>query len=205
MKTNNFLGLILILLLCVTSSFTLQKKTFNKSAQKSFHDFKVKTIDGKDYDLKQLKGKKIIVINVASKCGLTPQYKSLQKIYEKLDKNKFEIIAFPANNFLRQEPGTEDEIAKFCKKNYGVTFPIMQKVSVCNHIYKSYPPKAENSDSATTHELYQWLTRKELNGIVDTKIKWNFQKFLIDENGKLIGSLSPKTSLEILTIKKWLD
>ncbi len=208
MKTNKLLGFFLIILFGITTSFTLSNNKPIESVDKSgktFYDFKVKTIDGKDYDLIQLKGKKVIVINVASKCGLTPQYESLQKIYEKLDKSKFEIIAFPANNFLRQESGTNEEIAKFCKENYGVTFPIMEKVSVCNHIYKSYPPKVEDSDSTTTHELYQWLTKKEQNGILDTQIQWNFQKFLIDENGKLIGTLSPTTSLEILTIMEWLD
>lgn len=207
MKKNIFLGLIIVALLGITSGFTLINKTTENADgdKKSFHDFKVKTIDGKDYDLSQLKGKKVIVINVASKCGLTPQYEALQAIYEKLDKSKFEIIAFPANNFLRQEPGTSEEIVEFCQKNYGVTFPIMEKLSVCDYIYKTYPPKAEDSDPTTTHELYQWLTQKAQNGVLDSQIQWNFQKFLIDEDGQLIGNLAPTTSLELLTIKTWLD
>jgi glutathione peroxidase len=200
MRKITIFGILLITLLGITSSFTLKNNSFEfeDQNQKTFYDFKVKTIDGKDYDLNQLKGKKVIVINVASKCGLTPQYEILQKIYEKLDKSKFEIIAFPANNFLKQEPGSNEEIAEFCKKNYGVTFPIMEKVSVCDYIYKSYPATKEDSDPTTTHELYQWLTKKDLNGVLDTQIQWNFQKFLIDEDGNLVGTLSPTSSLEIL-------
>jgi glutathione peroxidase len=172
---------------------------------KSFHDFKVKTIDNKVFDLATLKGKKIIVINTASKCGLTPQYKILQEIYNKLDKSKFEMIAFPANNFLKQEPDLAKQIQEFCTNNFQITFPIMDKVSVADYIYNSYPPDPGNAEKTTTSEIYQWLTKKSLNGIMDISIKWNFHKILIDENGKVIGDLAPQVANEILVLKNWFD
>ncbi len=144
-----------------------------------------------------------MVVNTASKCGLTPQYEILQKLYESLDKSKFEIIGFPANNFLSQEPGSDADIKAFCSKNYGVTFPMMSKVSVCDYVYKSYPPDPKKAKKVGTDEIYQWLTKKELNGVADTEIKWNFQKFLIDENGKLLGTLPPQIGKELLLLKDW--
>lgn len=171
---------------------------------KTFHDFTVKTIDGQDFNLATLKGKRILVVNTATQCGLTPQFAVLQRLYETLDTSKFVIIGFPANNFLEQDPGTNEEIIEFCTKNYGVTFPMMSKVSVCDFIYKSYPPTPEKSSPTTTDEIYKWLTQKSLNGVLDTKIKWNFQKFLIDENGNLIGTLAPNVGDEIQTIIQWL-
>ena len=170
---------------------------------KTFYDFKVKTIDGKDFDLSTLKGKKVLVVNTASKCGLTPQYEILQKLYDKLDKSKFEIIGFPANNFLSQEPGSDSDIKEFCTKNYGVTFPMMAKVSVCDYIYESHPVDPAKAKKVTTDEIYKWLTQKDLNGVLDTKIEWNFQKFLIDENGHLIGTLAPRFGQELLMLKDW--
>ncbi len=187
----------------VFTSFNKVENVDEKSKAKSFHDFKVKTIDGETFDLAQLKGKKVMVVNVASKCGLTPQYKVLQKLYESLDKSKYEIIAFPANNFLEQEPGTNSEIKEFCSKNYGVTFPIMDKVSVCDFIYNSYPTDTAKATKTSTDEIYQWLTQKSQNGVMDSKMKWNFQKFLIDENGNLVGVLPPSIGEEILTLKSW--
>lgn len=149
------------------------------SAQnKSFHDFSVKDINGDPYDLSQLKGKKVLVVNTASKCGLTPQYEDLQKLYEKYGGESFVIIGFPANNFMNQEPGSNEEIAAFCEANYGVTFPMMSKISV----------KGED-----IHPLYKWLTTKSENGIKDSNVKWNFQKYLIDENGQLLEVFSPRT------------
>jgi len=170
---------------------------------KTFYDFKVKTIDGKDFDLSTLKGKKVLVVNTASKCGLTPQYEILQKLYDKLDKSKFEIIGFPANNFLSQEPGSDSDIKEFCTKNYGVTFPMMAKVSVCDYIYESHPVDPAKAKKVATDEIYKWLTQKDLNGVLDTKIEWNFQKFLIDENGHLIGTLTPRFGQELLMLKDW--
>lgn len=160
------------------------------SQTNSFHDFKVKTIDGDTFDLASLKGKKILVVNTASECGLTPQYKQLQELYDKYGGEKFTIIGFPANNFLGQEPGTNAEIKSFCQKNFGVTFPMMEKISV------------KGSDM---HPLYQWLTKKELNGMQDEEVKWNFQKFMIDEQGKWVGSVSPKISPVSDEIVNWIS
>ena len=171
--------------------------SFISPAKKSFHDFTVKTIDGDEFKMSQLKGKKVLVVNVASKCGLTPQYKDLQALYEKYGGKDFEIIAFPANNFLRQEPGNNEEIKEFCTKNYGVSFPVMDKVSVADVIYKGYPPKKENSDPSEKSEIYKWLTEKIQNGVKDTDVQWNFHKFLIDENGNLIKDIEPKVGKDL--------
>ena len=203
---RKYIGLTaLLLVLVIVSGFILKPDSEKEQTKlKSFHDFKVKTLDGKEFDMASLKGKKVLVVNTASKCGLTPQYEVLQKLYESLDKSKFEIIGFPANNFLSQEPGSDEDIKTFCSKNYGVTFPMMSKVSVCDYIYESYPPDPEKAQKVATDEIYQWLTKKDLNGVVDTKITWNFQKFLIDENGKLMGTLPPKMGKELLLLKDWL-
>lgn len=150
-----------------------------EAQNKSFYDFAVKTIDGKEFSLSSLKGKKVLVVNVASKCGLTPQYAQLEKLYEKYKDKDFVIIGFPANNFMGQEPGSNEEIAQFCSLNYGVTFPMMAKISVKG---KEIAP------------LYQWLTEKKLNGKEDASVQWNFQKFMIDENGNWVGFASPKES-----------
>ena len=143
---------------------------------KSFYDFTVKTIDGKEYPLSGLKGKKVLVVNVASKCGLTPQYAELQELYDQYKDQNFVIIGFPANNFMGQEPGTNEEIAKFCSVNYDVTFPIMAKISV-----------------------------KKLNGKQDAPVQWNFQKFMIDENGNWVGFVAPKESPFSETIISWIE
>ena len=205
---NNQNGLwVVIICICLFINGFNSSRAFaqeDKNSIKSFHDFVVKTIDGENYPLSQLKGKKVIVVNTASKCGLTPQFEILQRIYKTIDTGKFEIIAFPANNFLEQDPGTNSEIKEFCQKNYGVTFPIMSKVSVCDYIFTSYPIDTAKAKKTNTDEIYQWLTQKSKNGVLDTKIKWNFQKFLVDENGHLIGTLPPNVSEEILTIQEWL-
>ena len=198
-----FIPLVIIISVVTVIASTMIYDGENLDKKKTFHDFVVKTIDGDDYNLSDLKGKKVLVVNVASKCGLTPQYKILQELYERLDKSKFEIIGFPANNFLKQEPGSNEEIAEFCQKNYGVSFPIMEKVSVCDYIYQSYPPDTAKAIKTNTDDIYKWLTRKEENGLIDTVIEWNFQKFLIDENGELIGTLSPRLAKEILLLKEW--
>ncbi|MBM3441349.1 MAG: glutathione peroxidase [Bacteroidetes bacterium] len=137
---------------------------------KGIYDFKVPGLDGNQIDFSKYKGKKILIVNTASKCGYTRQYDDLQRLYE-AHKNKLVIIGFPANNFGGQEPGSNQEIREFCKKNYGVSFPMAEKVSV----------KGED-----THPLFLWLTRKDLNGVMDADIRWNFTKFLLDENGKLL-------------------
>lgn len=159
-------------------------------AQNGIHDFTVKDIDGKDFALEQLKGKKVLVVNVASKCGLTPQYEGLQKLYETYKDDNFIIIGFPANNFLKQEPGTNEEIKSFCSLNYGVSFPIMSKISV----------KGDDM-----HALYQWLTQKEKNGVESSKVKWNFQKYLIAEDGTLVKHIGPKTKPFDEEIINWIE
>ncbi len=160
-----------------------------KAQEMTFHDFVVQDIKGKDYPLKQLKGKKVLVVNTASKCGLTPQYEILEKLYKEYGGEDFIIIGFPANNFLKQEPGTNEEIALFCKENYGVSFPMMSKISV---------------KGKDMHEVYQWLTQKAKNGVEDTKVSWNFQKYMIDENGAYVGMIPPKTSPDAPEIISWI-
>jgi glutathione peroxidase len=136
----------------------------------SVHSFKVADIDGGTIDFHQYKGKMILVVNVASKCGYTPQYAELEKLYETY-KDKLVIIGFPANNFGGQEPGTNSEIKSFCTGKYNVTFPMASKVSV------------KGDDIAP---IYDWLTHKAKNGVMDAEIKWNFTKFLLDKDGKLV-------------------
>ena len=157
--------------------------------QKSFYDFTVKTIDGKDFPLSSLKGKKVLVVNVASKCGFTPQYAKLEELYTKYEKDNFVIIGFPANNFLGQEPGSNEEIKTFCTLNYGVTFPMMAKISV------------KGKDIAP---LYQWLTQKSENGVANAKVGWNFHKFLIDENGNWVASYGSTTDPLSEKIVDWI-
>ena len=158
--------------------------------QKTLYDFKATTLDGQPFDLSTLKGKKVLVVNTASKCGLTPQYALLQKIYDTYKDRNFVIIGFPANNFASQEPGTNSEIKQFCTKNYGVTFPMMSKISV----------KGEDIDP-----LYKWLTLKSLNGVVDAEVQWNFQKFMINEQGQLVGFASPKEKPDSEKIISWIE
>ena len=137
---------------------------------RSIHEFKVESLEGGTIDFSAFKGKKILVVNTASQCGYTPQYEGLQKLYDQY-KDKLVIVGFPANNFGAQEPGSNNEIKAFCTKNYGVTFPMASKVSV------------KGDDIAP---IYKWLCNKSENGVLDAEIKWNFGKFLLDENGKLI-------------------
>lgn len=174
--------LFLIAAIFVSTAMVAQTKTF--------HDFTVKDIDGLEYDLSQLEGKKVMVVNTASKCGLTPQYEELQSLYENYKDDNFVIIGFPANNFMNQEPGSNDEIKEFCSSNYGVSFPMMSKISV----------KGDD-----IHPLYAWLTEKSNNGVEDSKVKWNFQKYLIDEDGKLVKYFSPRTSPKDEEIIAWIE
>ena len=158
--------------------------------QSSFYDFKVKDIEGNDFDMASLKGKKVLVVNTASKCGLTPQYEALQALYDQYGGEHFTIIGFPANNFLGQEPGSNKEIIEFCQKNYGVKFPMMSKISV----------KGNNMAP-----IYQWLTQKEKNGVMDSEVGWNFQKYMIDEKGQLVDFASPKTKPDDPKIISWIQ
>jgi len=154
----------------------------------SIHSFKVKSIDGGQIDLSKYKGKKIMVVNTASQCGYTPQYASLQKVYSQY-KDKLVIIGFPCNQFGGQEPGTDAEIKQFCKARFGVTFPLASKISVTGN------------DMAP---VYKWLTQKKDNGVLDATIKWNFNKFLLDENGKMIAYFGSKVKPDSEELLKYL-
>jgi glutathione peroxidase len=151
-----------------------QTSTSMNDSIKSIHDFKVAALDGGSINFADFKGKKILVVNTASECGYTPQYKDLQALAEKY-KDKLVVVGFPANNFGGQEPGSNTEIKSFCEKNYGVTFPMAAKVSV------------KGDDIAP---IFNWLTHKSLNQVMDAEISWNFNKFLLDENGKLIDKFN---------------
>lgn len=159
------------------------------SQSSRFYDFKVKTLEGEDFNFSSLRGKKVMVVNTASKCGFTPQYKELQELSEQYS-DRLVIIGFPANNFAKQEPGTAEEIRQFCTKNYGVTFPIMEKISV-------------RGDDI--HPIYKWLTKKDQNGYIDSQVKWNFQKYLIDEKGKLVDVAYSKEKPDSDRILAWLS
>jgi len=174
-----FTGLIIF---AMTTASTAQ-------GTRSFYDFSVQTIDGKEFPLSQLKGKKVLVVNTASKCGYTPQYAKLEELYQQYGGENFTIIGFPANNFMNQEPGTNDEIVEFCQVNYGITFPMMEKISV------------KGDDMAP---LYRWLTEKQKNGVMDSKVKWNFQKYMINEDGSLAGMVPPGESPTAETITEWI-
>jgi len=158
-------------------------------ASKTLYDFKATTIDGKEFDFSTLKGKKVLIVNTASKCGFTPQYADLQKLNETYGGDKFVIIGFPENNFLNQEPGTNQEIQNFCKVNYGVTFQMMAKVSV---------------KGKDINPIYKWLTQKSENGVLDAPVSWNFQKFMIDENGRVVASVSPREKPNCDQIVNWI-
>jgi glutathione peroxidase len=137
----------------------------------SIHQFTVTDIHGQPYDLASLKGHKVLVVNTASECGFTPQYKQLEELYETYKDRGLVVIGFPSNDFGGQEPGSEQQIAAFCRKNYGVTFPMMAKV---------------HTKGPDQSPVYAWLTQKKRNGKLDSEVKWNFQKYLIDEEGRLV-------------------
>lgn len=159
-------------------------------AQDSFHDFTVRDIKGSEFPLSQLKGKKVLVVNTASKCGLTPQYEDLEDLYRKYKDDGFTIIGFPSNDFAGQEPGSNEEIATFCTEKFDVTFPMMEKISV----------KGDEQ-----HALYRWLTQKQENGLENSKVSWNFQKYMIDEDGALLGHVSPRKKPDTDEIVSWLS
>lgn len=158
-------------------------------AAQSIYDYKVPSLEGGTIDFSKFKGRYILVVNTASQCGYTGQYEDLEKLYE-ANKDKLVVVGFPANNFGGQEPGSNQEIKEFCKKNYGVTFPMAEKVSV------------KGSD---THPLFQFLTKKEKNGVQDAEIKWNFTKFLLDKNGKLLAVFPSKVNPMSEEITKYLN
>jgi glutathione peroxidase len=179
MKTNKLLILFSLLPLTLTGL----------SQAPGFYDFKVKTLEGQDFDFYSLKGKKVMVVNTASKCGYTPQYKDLEELYEQSN-GKLVIIGFPANNFANQEPGSASEIRQFCTEKFNVTFPMMEKISV------------KGNDM---HPLYKWLTSKDKNGVMDSEVKWNFQKYLIDEKGNLVDVIYSKEKPGSEKVISWLS
>lgn len=158
----------------------------NHKKVNSIHQFKVEGIDGTEINFQDFSGRKILVVNVASECGYTPQYAQLQEIYESFQ-DKLVIVGFPANNFGAQEPGTNSEIQTFCTKNYGVSFPLASKIDI------------------ETHPIYRWLTEKNKNGSLDSKVEWNFNKYLLDESGQLVKYLPSSVSPIDETILDWVN
>ena len=162
----------------------------NESLSTNLYDYSFTSIDGKIIKMSDFKGKKLMIVNTASECGYTPQYEQLEKVYKQY-KDQLVIIGFPTNDFGKQEPGSNTEIAKFCKSKYDVTFPMSEKITV-------------KGDS--THPIYQWLTRRVLNGKVDSEIAWNFQKYIISESGQLIAvypsKITPDDEKVLEVIKK---
>ncbi|MDG1028213.1 MAG: glutathione peroxidase [Flavobacteriaceae bacterium] len=156
----------------------------------TIYQFKVKDIEGNSFDFENLKGKKIMIVNTASKCGLTGQYKGLQKLYDRYKDSGFVIVGFPANDFLWQEPGSNKEIAAFCEKNFGVTFPMMSKISV---------------KGSEMHPLYQFLTQVRKNGHKSSTVSWNFQKYLIGTDGKLSKIIPPRTAPMSEEVINWVE
>jgi len=172
----------------LTFAFVAFLSAFTLPGDPTIHIFKVKSIEGGTIDFSKFKGKKILVVNTASKCGYTPQYEALEKVYQEY-KDKLVIIGFPANNFGGQEPGADSEIQEFCKARFGVKFPLASKVSV------------KGDDTAP---IYKWLTSKSENGVLDAEVKWNFGKFLLDENGKLIAYFPSKVTPDSEEILKYI-
>lgn len=158
-------------------------------AQSSFHDFTVKDISGKEFAMKSLEGKKVLVVNTASECGFTKQYADLQELYEKYEGQDFVILGFPCNDFGGQEPGSEQEIMQFCTEKFQVSFPMMSKVVI----------KGDDKDA-----LYAWLQQKELNGVENSSVRWNFHKFLIDEKGYLVKSYGSMKNPMSSDIQEWI-
>jgi glutathione peroxidase len=162
-----------------TSENSNRRLALNEASTVNFHDFTVKDINGDDFKFSSLKGKRVLIVNTASKCGYTPQYEDLQSLYKEYGGDKFVILGFPCNQFMGQEPGSNEEIAEFCKKNYGVSFPMMDKIDV----------KGDDQ-----HPVYAWLTDKALNGVDDASVSWNFNKFLVDEKGNWVAHYSSRTN-----------
>ena len=175
----------LITLLSIMT-ITLNSQT---SVDNSIHQFKVADIYGNIFDFSQLKGKKVMIVNTASKCGLTYQYEALQKLYSQYKDLNFVIVGFPSNDFLWQEPGSNDEIIDFCEQNYGVTFPMMSKITV---------------KGTKKHPIYQFLTQKSKNNFKDSRVTWNFQKYLVNKQGRVEKIISPRTRPDSEEIVSWI-
>jgi glutathione peroxidase len=161
-----------------------------ETVKPTIYNYRVKDIAGNDFDFRTLLGKKIMIVNTASECGLTPQYAQLEQLYQQYKDKGLVIVGFPANNFGQQEPGTNKEIALFCQNNYGVSFPMMEKISVAGE------------DMA---EIYKFLTDKNKNGLESSEVKWNFQKYLLNEKGELEMVIDPQTEPNDSKIIRWLN
>lgn len=170
-------------------AFIFDFVSISSGQQKSFYDFTAKTIDGQWLDFDVFRGKKVLVVNTASQCMLTPQYKKLQELYEEYGGEDFEIVAFPCNDFGKQEPGTSEEIKDFCNQ-YQVSFTLMEKISI-------------NDDDI--HPVYKWLTSSDENGTLDAKVRWNFQKFMVDTTGQVVDFVGPAGSPLGNKITNWLN
>ncbi len=171
--------------------FLILSIAFSASAfSQSIYDYKVQTLSGETFDFSTLKGKKIMIVNTASKCGYTSQYEQLEAIYKEYKNKGFVVVGFPSNDFMKQEPGTNEEIAEFCQKNYGVTFPMMDKIRV------------KGKDIAP---IYSFLTSKSLNKLEDNDVKWNFQKYLINEEGQLIRVIKSGVLPTDESIIQWIE
>ena len=179
MKTMLISLLFIISIGIMTAQLKKPDKRESRMQAKGVLDFTMNTIDGKPKPLFSYKGNVLMIINTASECGYTPQYETLEKLYETYKDKGFRVLAFPANNFGEQEPGTNAEIKEFCERNYGVSFPMAAKVSV------------KGADMAP---IYKFLTQKTQNGVLDAEIQWNFNKFLIDENGHMVAYFPSKVT-----------
>lgn len=162
----------------------------NSQSPTSIHQFTANSIDGEIINFNLFKGKKILIVNTASKCGLTPQLKELQQLHENFKEKNLVIIGFPTNDFAKQDPGNNSEIKLFCEKNYGIDFLMMAKITLKND---------------SIHPIYKWLTKKSENGVLNSRVIWNFQKYLINENGHLIDYVSPFKKPNCKKILNWLN
>lgn len=193
MKKILFIACSALFLLSAQTQAQTSTNKLSKSdkamAKENIYQFKVEDLSGNTFDFASLKGKKVLIVNTASKCGLTPQYKDLEAVYKQYKDKGFVIVGFPANNFASQEPGTNKEIETFCQQNYGVTFPMMDKVSV------------KGDDMC---EVYKFLTQKSKNGLQDSEVEWNFQKYLINEKGELVKVIKPKTLVTDPEVINWI-
>ncbi len=187
MKTTLTACFALFLMISCMGQTNQNPKT---NMNQTIYQFEVNDLEGNRFNFADLKGKKIMIVNTASECGLTPQYEELQALYQRYKDKNFIIVGFPANNFNGQEPGSNAEIATFCQRNYGVTFPMMEKISV----------KGDDM-----HELYKFLTQKSSNGVKDSEVEWNFQKYLINEQGRVEQVISPRTLPTDAGIISWIE
>ncbi len=176
---------LFLILLSVLAIFTV-----NAQQSTSIYDYKLTDINGNTFDMSELKGKKVLLVNTATQCGFTPQFSEMEKLYENYKDKNFVVVAIPSNDFGNKEPGSNEEIKNYVEKHYDVSFPVMAKTSVTGN---------------DENPLYKWLTSKDLNGEMDTKVAWNYQKYMIDEDGKIVGIVEPKESPSSEKVINWLE